>query len=57
MTAEQCFLEYALAFELTYQDDDWTRLEPFFAEDATYEVRNSPFDCSITASDTGAEPM
>ena len=30
------FLEYATAFEQTYADDDWSRLEPYFSEDAVY---------------------
>lgn len=33
--------EYARAFEHTYVDDDWTRLEPFFAEDAVYRASHS----------------
>lgn len=41
------FLAYAQAFEETYRDDSWTRLEPFFAEDAVYEVENSPFACRV----------
>ena len=28
---------YAEAFEETYEDDDWTRIELFFTEDAVYE--------------------
>jgi SnoaL-like domain len=28
---------YAEAFEETYIDDDWSRIEPFFTEDAVYE--------------------
>jgi len=28
---------YAKAFEETYVDDDWSRIEPFFTEDASYE--------------------
>ncbi len=32
------FLAYAAAFEQTYLDDDWSRLAPFFTEDAVYEV-------------------
>jgi len=27
---------YAAAFEAAYASDDWSRIEPFFAEDATY---------------------
>ena len=32
------FLAYAQDFEKTYVDDDWSRLERYFAPDATYEV-------------------
>jgi hypothetical protein len=32
------FIEYAAAFEQTFADDDWARLEPYFAEDAIYTV-------------------
>lgn len=28
---------YADAFEVSYEDDDWSRIEPFFTEDAVYE--------------------
>ncbi len=28
---------YAAAFEESYVDDDWSRIEPFFTEDAVYE--------------------
>ena len=28
---------YAAAFEESYEDDDWSRIEPFFTEDAVYE--------------------
>ena len=28
---------YAEAFEESYVDDDWSRIEPFFTEDAVYE--------------------
>jgi len=28
---------YADAFEESYEDDDWSRIEPFFTEDASYE--------------------
>jgi len=31
------FGAYAEAFEQTYQDDDWSRLEPYFTEDAAME--------------------
>lgn len=32
------FLAYAGDFERTLADDDWTRLAPYFAPDAVYEV-------------------
>jgi hypothetical protein len=51
MTPEQRFFAYAIAFEETYKDDDWSRLAPFFAEDATYEVRNAPFACLVRGRD------
>jgi hypothetical protein len=28
---------YAEAFEVSYEDDDWSRIEEFFTEDAVYE--------------------
>ena len=43
----QIFMDYAAAFEETYVDNDWARLIPFFAEDATYEVRGGPLACKI----------
>ena len=36
------FLEYAAAFEATYVDDDWSRLERFFAPDVVYAVTGGP---------------
>jgi hypothetical protein len=36
------FMEYAIAFEKTFADDDWARLEPCFAEDAVYTVTGGP---------------
>lgn len=42
------FLTYYEAFEQTYIDDDWSRLEPLFAEDAVYRVRGgTSFDCDL----------
>jgi hypothetical protein len=32
------FIEYASAFEQTFVDDDWARLEPYFSADAIYVV-------------------
>ena len=31
------YLAYADAFELSYADDDWSRLEPYFTPAAVYE--------------------
>jgi hypothetical protein len=36
------FAEYAAAFEETFADDDWGRLESYFAEDAIYAVTGGP---------------
>jgi len=30
------FMEYAATLEQAYRDDDWSRLAPYFAENATY---------------------
>ncbi len=47
-TLLQRFVEYAQAFEKTYVDDDWTRLEPYFAPDAVYRVVGSTsWDCEV----------
>ena len=35
-------LDYMAAYERSYADDDWTRLEPFFKEDAVLEVSGGP---------------
>jgi hypothetical protein len=45
------FFAYAQDFELTFRDDDWSRLDAYFAPDAVYEVRNVPFACSIAGRD------
>ncbi|HSS00696.1 MAG TPA: nuclear transport factor 2 family protein [Kofleriaceae bacterium] len=42
MTNIERFLAYAAAFEQTYADDDWRRLEQYFTEDATYRVSGLP---------------
>ena len=42
------FLAYYTAFEQTYVDDDWTRLEGLFAPDAVYRVIGSgAYDCEL----------
>ena len=37
MSIQDRFLEYADAFEVTYQDDDWSRLAQYFTAEATYD--------------------
>ncbi len=38
------FANYAAAFEKAYASDDWSLIEPFFTEDAVYEVQlTEPF--------------
>ncbi|MDJ0867216.1 MAG: nuclear transport factor 2 family protein [Myxococcota bacterium] len=39
---------YAEAFERSYEDDDWTRIEQYFTEDAVYE--GEPEDASGRAA-------
>ena len=51
MTNLSMFMAYAAAFEQTYADDNWQRLEPFFAEDATYEVSGLPGACVLRGRD------
>ena len=50
MSIADSYLAYAEAFEETYEDDDWTRIEPFFTEDATY-VAGPDDDALWTAPD------
>jgi hypothetical protein len=51
MTPLQRFGAYAQDFEQTFKDDDWSRLEQYFAPDATYEVSGEPFACSLEGPD------
>ena len=37
MSIQDRFLEYADAFEVSYQDDDWSRLAQYFTAEATYD--------------------
>lgn len=42
------FAEYAAAFEKTYADDDWSRLDAFVSPDVVYRVVGSPgWDCKV----------
>ena len=51
MDVMQIFGTYAAEFEKTFEDDDWTRLERFFAPDVRYVVAGSPFDCELVGRD------
>lgn len=37
MSIRERYLAYAQAFEKSFVDDDWSRIGPFFTEDAVYE--------------------
>jgi hypothetical protein len=37
MSIQDRYQAYAAAFEESYVDDDWSRIEPFFTEQAVYE--------------------
>jgi hypothetical protein len=43
----ESFLRYAADFEQTLVDDDWTRLERHFSDDAVYRVEGEPFGCEL----------
>ena len=45
--AIQVFMAYAAAFEESYADDQWGRLEAYFPVDAHYVVSGGPFACEI----------
>lgn len=42
MSITQRFFAYAAAFEKAYASDDWSMVEPFFTEDAVYEIPLDP---------------
>jgi hypothetical protein len=50
MTNLECFGAYAADFEQTYKDDDWSRLDRYFAPDATYQVKGDPFTTNLRAA-------
>src|SRR5690349_16744832 len=46
------FLAYYTAFEETYLDDDWSRLEPLFDPAAVYRIKGSgTYDCEMKGRD------
>ena len=47
MDIMQSFMAYAGDFERTYADDDWARLQAYFADDAVYAVESATFGCRL----------
>ena len=47
MTTLDKFLNYANAFEETYEDDHWQRLEQYFTADATYTIVAEHYGCVL----------
>jgi SnoaL-like domain len=45
------FMAYARDFEQTLVDDDWSRIRPYFADDAVYEVDSEAFGCRLSGPD------
>ena len=41
------FAAYAADFERTFADDDWSRLEHHFRDDAEYRIENGPLACTL----------
>jgi hypothetical protein len=41
------FLAYAGDFEKSYKDDEWTRLNQYFTDDAVYEVKGLGTNCRL----------
>jgi len=48
MNTLERFMAYAADFEQTLLDDDWSRLEPYFAESSVYRVESDAFGCELT---------
>jgi len=48
MEIMQQFVAYAGDFERTLADDDWSRLQQYFNDDAVYEVKAESFGCRLT---------
>ncbi len=57
MGITESFFAYAADFEKTYADDDWSRLAPYFHEDAVYEVTNVFFGCEVKGRDAILEAL
>jgi hypothetical protein len=51
MELAELYRAQRVAFEQTYEDDDWSRMEPYFHDDVVYEVMNVPFNCVVAGRD------
>ncbi len=51
MNPFEAFMSYAAAFEKSFADDDWTRLEAHFTPEATYTIEGEPYACVLTGPD------
>ena len=47
MSALETFMAYAKDFEETYEDDNWARLEKYFAGDVVYRVQSTIMPCEL----------
>ncbi len=47
MTVLESSMAYAGDFERSYEDDDWDRIIPYFADDAVYEVASEVFGSTM----------
>ena len=47
----ESFMAYAADFEKTLVDDDWSRLERYFHDDALYRVESELFGCELRGRD------
>ena len=51
MSRIERFLAYAAAFEQTCADDNWSRLEPYFTEEAVYKCDDEPLAFHVEGRD------
>ncbi len=47
MTPTEIFFSYAGEFEKSYSDNDWSRVYPFFHDDATYQIVGGRYECTL----------
>ena len=51
MNALEKFVKYAADFEASYEDDQWERIKPYFADGAVYEVASRTFGATLRGPD------